>query len=72
MWIIGRLKTLGYPNKELLTVLREQLVSICQVGVAWWGHMLGKKESNMLERVLKTGLHIMFQKKNVNLEMLKI
>ena len=72
MWIIRRLKNLGYPNKELLTVLREQIVSTCEVGVAWWGPMLTKQESNMLERVLKTGLHIMFQKKYVSLEMHKI
>ena len=66
MWIIRRLKKLGCPNKELLTVLREQIVSICEVGVAWWGPMLTKQESNMLERVLKTGLHIIFQEKYVN------
>ena len=66
MWIIRRLKNLGYPNKELLTVLREQIVSTCEVGVAWWGPMLTKQESNMLERVLKTGLHIFFQDKYVN------
>ena len=58
--IIRRLKNLGCPNKELLTVLREQIVFICYVGVAWWGPMLTKQESNMLKRVLKTGLKIFF------------
>ena len=66
MWIIRRLKSLGCPIAELLIVLREQIVSICEVGVAWWGPMITKHESNMLERVLKTGLHIIFQDKYLN------
>ena len=66
MWILRRLKSLGCPTAELLIVLREQIVSICEVCVAWWGPMITKHESNMLERVLKTGLHIIFQDKYVN------
>ena len=66
MWILRRLKSLGCPTAELLIVLREQIVSICEVGVAWWGPMITKHESNMLERVLKTGLHIIFQDKYMN------
>ena len=66
MWILRRLKSLGCPIPELLIVLREQIVSICEVGVAWWGPMITKHESNMLERVLKTGLHIIFQDKYQN------
>ena len=66
MWIIRRLKALGCPNKELLVVLREQIISICEVGVAWWGPMITIQESNMLERVLKAGLHIIFQEKYIN------
>ena len=54
------------PIPELLGVLREQIVSICEVGVPWWGPMITKQESNMLERVLKTGLHIIFQEKYIN------
>ena len=61
MWILRRLKNIGCPNKELVTVLREQIISICEVGVAWWGTMITKHESNILERILKTGLHIIFQ-----------
>jgi hypothetical protein len=61
MWILRRLKSMGCPSKELITVLREQIISICEVGVAWWGPMITKHESNMLERILKTGLHIIFQ-----------
>ena len=66
MWILRRLKSLGCPISELLIVLREQIVSICEVGVAWWGPMITKHESNMLERILKTGLHIIFQEKYLN------
>ena len=68
MWIIRRLKSLGCPISELLIVLREQIVSICEVGVAWWGPMITKHESNMLERVLKTGLHIIFQERYQNFQ----
>ena len=35
MWILRRLISLGCPIPELLIVLREQIVSICEVGVAW-------------------------------------
>ena len=66
MWILRRLKALGCPTQELLTVLREQIISICEVAVAWWGPMITKQESNMLERILKTGLHIIFQDKYLN------
>ena len=66
MWILRRLKSLGCSTPELLNVLREQIVSICEVGVPWWGPMITKHESNMLERVLKTGLHIVFQEKYEN------
>ena len=61
MWILRRLKSMGCPSKELITVLREQIISICEVRVAWWGAMITKHESNTLERILKTGLHIIFQ-----------
>ena len=66
MWILRRLKSLGCSTPELLNVLREQIVTICEVGVPWWGPMITKHESNMLERVLKTGLHIIFQEKYEN------
>ena len=66
MWILRRLKSLGCSTPELLNVLREQIVSICEVGVPWWGPMITKHESNMLERVLKTGLYIIFQEKYEN------
>ena len=63
MWLLQSLKALGCPIPELLIVLRDQIVSICEVGLAWWGSTITKHESNMLEIVLKTGLHIIFQEK---------
>ena len=63
MWILRRLKALGCPIPELLDVLRQQVLSICEGSVAFWGPMITKVESNMLERCLKTGLHIIYQEK---------
>ena len=55
MWVIRRLKTLGCPIPELVEVLKQQIVSICEFGAAYWGCMITKQESNMLERCLKLG-----------------
>ena len=63
MWLIRRIKSLGCPTPELLDVLRQQVLSICEGNVAFWGPMINKVESNMLERCLKTGLHIIYQEK---------
>ena len=63
MWILRRLKSLGCPVSELLDVLKQQIVSICEGSVAFWGPMITKNESNMLERCLKTGLHIIYQER---------
>ena len=65
MWLIRRLKTLGCPIPELIEVLKQQIVSICEFGAAYWGCMITKTESNMLERCLKTGLHIIFQEQYI-------
>ena len=61
MWILRRLKSLGCPTAELLDVLQQQVVSILEGGVPYWGPMITKNESNQLERCLKTGLHIIYQ-----------
>ena len=60
MWLIRRLTTLGCPIPELVEVLKQQIVTICEFGAAYWGCMITKVESNMLERCLKTVLHIIF------------
>lgn len=65
MWVLRRLKSLGCPTPELLDVLQQQILSICEGSVAYWGPMLTKVESNMLERCLKTGLHIIYQERYI-------
>ena len=57
MWFLRRLKSLGCPNSELVDVLKQQILSICEGSVAFWGPMITKNESNMLERCLKTTLY---------------
>ena len=42
-------------------VLQQQIVSVCEFGVAWWGPMISKYESNMIECCFKAGLHIILQ-----------
>ena len=37
LWILRRLKSLGCPIPELLDVLRQQIISICEGSVAYWG-----------------------------------
>ena len=59
--VLRRLKSLGCPESELPDVLQQQIVINCEQGVAWWGRMISKSESHMLERCLKTGLHIIYQ-----------
>ena len=68
MWIMRRLKSLGCSTPELLEVLQQQIISICEVGVPYWGPMITMNESNMLERCLKTGLHIILQEKYISYE----
>ena len=68
MWILRRLKALGCPIPELLDVLRQQILSICEGNVAYWGPMITREESNMLERCLKTGLHVIYQEKYITFE----
>ena len=63
MWFLRRLSSMGCPQKELIEVLKQQIVSVCEVGVPFWAPMITQSESNMLERCLKTGLHIILQDK---------
>ena len=66
MWIVRRLKSLGCSNTELIEVIKQQIISICEVGLEWWGPQISRSESNMIERLLKTSLHIVFQDQYVS------
>ena len=68
MWLLRRLKSMGCPVPELLDVLRQQVISICEGSVPFWGPMITKSESNMLERCLKTGLHIIYQEQYITFD----
>ena len=61
MWVLRRLKSLGCPTEELIDVLKQQVMSIFEGNVAYWGPMISSNESNQLERCLKTGLDIIYQ-----------
>jgi hypothetical protein len=68
MWVVRRLKALGCPTAELVDVLKQQIVSVCEVASPYWGPLISKAESSMLERCLKTGLHIIFQNDYVSFD----
>ena len=52
----GGLKSMRCPFPELLDILRQQVISICEGSVPYWGPMITVAVINMLERYLKTGL----------------
>jgi hypothetical protein len=60
MWIIRRLKALGASRVRLLDVLRKQVLSVLNLGVPAWDCFLTLQERVDLERVLKTGLRIIW------------
>ena len=66
MWILRRLKSMGCPVPELLDVLRQQVIFICEGSVPFWGPMITIAESNLLKRCLKTGLHIIYQENYIS------
>ena len=61
MWIVRRLKSLGCSTTDLLDVLRQQVISVLEQAVPYWGPLLTKRESAMMERCLNTGLHLIVQ-----------
>ena len=71
MWILRRLKSLGCPEAEMLDVLKHQIISVCEGSVSFWGQMITKNKNNMLERCLKTGLHIIYALTLANIKSLK-
>ena len=53
MWEIRRLKALGCPIKDLIDVVKQQIVSVCEFGVPYWAPMITKVESKKIEACLK-------------------
>ena len=45
----------------MIEVLKQQILSIAEQAVPYWGPMITRSESHMLEGILKTGLHIILQ-----------
>ena len=47
--------------EDLMEVIKQQIISICEVGAEWWGPQISYSENNVIEWLLKTSLHIVFQ-----------
>ena len=62
MWILRRLKALGATRIRLLDVLQKQILSVLNLGVPAWDSLLTEQEKEDFERVLKTGLKIIWGK----------
>ena len=60
MWVVRRLKTLGASEKDLLSVLRAQVLSVLQFATPAWSTLITQKESDQIESVLKTGLYLVY------------
>ena len=60
MWILRRLKALGASRSRLIDVLQKQVLSTLNLGVPAWDCMLTNQEKVDIERVLKTGLKIIW------------
>ena len=60
MWVIRRLKALGASEKELLNVLRAQVLSVLQFATPAWCTLITAQESAQIEAVLKTGLYLVY------------
>ena len=66
MHVLRRLSSLGCPRSELLDVLRQQVLSMVEQAVPFWAPLITKVESNMIERVFKTGLKILFRSEYIS------
>ena len=60
MWILRRLKAFGATEKEMLEVLRCQVLSVLQFAIPAWTTLLSKYESNRIESVQETGLYLVY------------
>ena len=66
MHVLRRLSALGCPRSELLDVLRQQVLSLVEQARPYWAPLITKVESDMIERVFKTGLKITFQSEYIS------
>ena len=57
------MKTLGASEKELLSVLRAQLLSVLQFATPAWSDPITQKESAQIKSLLKTGLYLVYGQK---------
>jgi hypothetical protein len=60
MWVVRRLKSLGAGERELLSVLRAQVLSVLQFASPAWSTQITAKENTQIESVLKTGLYLVY------------
>ena len=60
MWIIWRLKVIGASRSRLLDVLQKEVLSVLQLAVPAWDCFLTGQERTDLERVIQTGLRIIW------------
>ena len=58
LWIITRLKSRGANSEDLLDIYIKQIRCLLEYGVAVWNSNLTVSESNDIERVQKSFLHI--------------
>ena len=48
------------PRNEMIQVLQQTIIPSLETGVQFWGHMITQEESKIIEKVLKTSLHLIF------------
>ena len=60
MWIVRRLKMLGASRQRLVDVLQKQVLSVLLLAVLAWDCLLTAQERTDIERVLRTGLRIIW------------
>ena len=68
MWIVRRLKALGASRTRLVDVLQKQVLSVLQLAVPAWDCLLTAQERTDIERVLRTGLRIIWGEDYISFE----
>ena len=60
MWLLRRLSSLGCPQLELVNVYIQQIRSILELAVPYWGPRITQLEETHIERVQRTALRIIW------------